>query len=612
MARPPRSPRTRRSWYAATRVENYAASDPDAWDRWNDERSNRFVEAVSYRHVPREVYGAADLDQSGRWRAVPQYGSVWFPTRVAAGWAPYTAGRWMNDPYYGWTLGRRRGLGLGAVPLRSLGLRQRLLGLGAGTDRRASLLRAGARRLLLGRPVLDRRESGRAPARLDCARLGRTVPTVVGTAELRGPAALARLGWPARHLQPDGDQQRQLLSQLTGPEWHGGRRARSLRARTGCRVSRRGGAPRPDARHRRRAAGAGRRGARGRRRRACAATAAGRSQSPCRRDARVGRRVDARSSPAGSAAEARSSAGAVAARRARGRRGRTLAFRRAGTRRSRRYAPASFRERPQRRLAQPARSRLACRALRRPRRAMVMFAAPVGDSGSSDRPRRDRPLPPRDHAAALGEERHSGRRRAPPRRAPRRSPRRRGAPPRWSAPRHRSDRSRRSALRNRASLRRAPAVASRIARNPSPRAHRVSASPSRRSAYRRAGNPRSPQRLRRRRSRAGLQRRAKRRCSSAAARNVATRPPRRPNRVRPCVPPATTRLRRGADAEIAESGAGRVGMRAKRACLRSGCSAYRPNTRIAFSRRNFGHTASLNGTFGMSPKMRSSDRPIGK
>ena len=41
-------------------------------------------------------------------------------------------------------------------------------------------------------------------------------------------------------------------------------------------------------------------------------------------------------------------------------------------------------------------------------------------------------------------------------------------------------------------------------------------------------------------------------------------------------------------------------------------SASSPNTRTAFSRRNFGHTSSLNGTLGSSEKMRSSDRPIGK
>ena len=36
------------------------------------------------------------------------------------------------------------------------------------------------------------------------------------------------------------------------------------------------------------------------------------------------------------------------------------------------------------------------------------------------------------------------------------------------------------------------------------------------------------------------------------------------------------------------------------------------NTRIALSRRNLGQTASRNGTWGISEKMRSSDSPIGK
>jgi hypothetical protein len=84
-------------------VESYAAPDLDAFDRWSYERSERLVEAVSYRHVPDEVYGVDDLDHYGRWRVVPDYGSVWFPSRVAVGWAPYTTGRWIYDPYYGWT-----------------------------------------------------------------------------------------------------------------------------------------------------------------------------------------------------------------------------------------------------------------------------------------------------------------------------------------------------------------------------------------------------------------------------------------------------------------------------------------------------------------------------
>jgi hypothetical protein len=34
---------------------------------------------------------------------VPEYGSVWVPAGVAADWAPYTTGRWIWDPRFGWS-----------------------------------------------------------------------------------------------------------------------------------------------------------------------------------------------------------------------------------------------------------------------------------------------------------------------------------------------------------------------------------------------------------------------------------------------------------------------------------------------------------------------------
>jgi len=34
---------------------------------------------------------------------VPRYGAIWVPRGVAVGWAPYSAGRWIHDPYYGWS-----------------------------------------------------------------------------------------------------------------------------------------------------------------------------------------------------------------------------------------------------------------------------------------------------------------------------------------------------------------------------------------------------------------------------------------------------------------------------------------------------------------------------
>jgi hypothetical protein len=85
------------------KVATYAAPAPDAWDRWNDARSDRSGESISARYLPPGVYGAEELDHYGRWRVVPSYGSVWIPHDVGADWVPYSTGSWVWDPYYEWT-----------------------------------------------------------------------------------------------------------------------------------------------------------------------------------------------------------------------------------------------------------------------------------------------------------------------------------------------------------------------------------------------------------------------------------------------------------------------------------------------------------------------------
>jgi hypothetical protein len=85
------------------KVTTYAAPAPDAWDRWNDARSDRIGESISARYLPPGVYGAEELDHYGRWRVVPAYGSVWIPHGVSATWVPYSTGYWVWDPYYEWT-----------------------------------------------------------------------------------------------------------------------------------------------------------------------------------------------------------------------------------------------------------------------------------------------------------------------------------------------------------------------------------------------------------------------------------------------------------------------------------------------------------------------------
>ena len=84
-------------------VRSYVAPELDVWDRWNYARTGDLIDAISSRYVPGGVYGVDDLDHYGDWRVVPTYGSVWVPQSVPSGWAPYSTGRWVMDPYYGWT-----------------------------------------------------------------------------------------------------------------------------------------------------------------------------------------------------------------------------------------------------------------------------------------------------------------------------------------------------------------------------------------------------------------------------------------------------------------------------------------------------------------------------
>ena len=84
-------------------VASYAAPQLDEWDKWNYARTDHLLDAVSARYVSPGVYGVDDLDRYGTWRVVPTYGAVWVPRGVPSGWAPYTTGAWVLDPYYGWT-----------------------------------------------------------------------------------------------------------------------------------------------------------------------------------------------------------------------------------------------------------------------------------------------------------------------------------------------------------------------------------------------------------------------------------------------------------------------------------------------------------------------------
>jgi hypothetical protein len=85
---------------------HYAAStaaEPDALDRWAQERDLKEDNSTSARHVSRDVVGYSDLDDYGTWREDPQYGSVWTPSSVPPDWAPYSSGYWNYVGPWGWT-----------------------------------------------------------------------------------------------------------------------------------------------------------------------------------------------------------------------------------------------------------------------------------------------------------------------------------------------------------------------------------------------------------------------------------------------------------------------------------------------------------------------------
>jgi hypothetical protein len=75
----------------------------DGFDHWGEDRERHIVEGVSFRYVSQDMPGAGELDQYGSWRDDPQYGHVWVPTSVEAGWAPYRNGHWASVAPWGWT-----------------------------------------------------------------------------------------------------------------------------------------------------------------------------------------------------------------------------------------------------------------------------------------------------------------------------------------------------------------------------------------------------------------------------------------------------------------------------------------------------------------------------
>lgn len=80
-----------------------AVLGPDSFDQWSNERDQKYQNAQARQYVSPEVPGYYDLDGYGSWANETEYGSVWYPASVPAGWAPYRFGRWVWVEPWGWT-----------------------------------------------------------------------------------------------------------------------------------------------------------------------------------------------------------------------------------------------------------------------------------------------------------------------------------------------------------------------------------------------------------------------------------------------------------------------------------------------------------------------------
>jgi hypothetical protein len=92
--------------FTGTNLSDYRYVDQlraDEFDRWSGDRDRRYDMSASARYVSQDVVGYQDLDANGTWRADAAYGNVWFPNRVATGWAPYRDGHWAWVDPWGWT-----------------------------------------------------------------------------------------------------------------------------------------------------------------------------------------------------------------------------------------------------------------------------------------------------------------------------------------------------------------------------------------------------------------------------------------------------------------------------------------------------------------------------
>ena len=92
-------------WAESPRIERQPISRDkfSAWFLAQDRAEGGLAWNDDAPYVSPEMTGAEDLSRNGNWEVAAEYGNVWIPTIVVAGWEPYRDGRWVWTRQWGWS-----------------------------------------------------------------------------------------------------------------------------------------------------------------------------------------------------------------------------------------------------------------------------------------------------------------------------------------------------------------------------------------------------------------------------------------------------------------------------------------------------------------------------
>ncbi|MBK8336275.1 MAG: hypothetical protein IPL03_06645 [Sterolibacteriaceae bacterium] len=90
-------------WYSGSTAYSFSSPERDDFSEWSIARDQRQDTRSTRRYVSQEMTGYEDLAGHGDWYDSTDYGPVWYPSVVSAGWAPYRSGHWAWVSPWGWT-----------------------------------------------------------------------------------------------------------------------------------------------------------------------------------------------------------------------------------------------------------------------------------------------------------------------------------------------------------------------------------------------------------------------------------------------------------------------------------------------------------------------------